>query len=307
MLNNPDYRDLLRCRSQTTSENDNGFSDNFDAQLYKDLQLQGLFHGDYDIALGLFIDGFDVGGNKFTIVHGIVFNFPPTVRYQWHNVFQCAIIPGEPKSKALWSFLDPILNDNKCTSDRGVRINCLGFETVFKVHLLLFSGDIPAVSAVSGHAGHMSGNGCRICLQASFVGDDVSGRYYMAPPDQVVYRRREDFIHGDEFHGLTGVQSMAMMQMFLGPEFFGLDEMHLLGQGLAQFMYRFFNGDFIRRLTDDDDDSGQDNCELMISFELFQQVLDDMHSSISTIPTTFDGSVKKPSTRWTTRAVDYLD
>ncbi|GAB5591762.1 hypothetical protein Unana1_06662 [Umbelopsis nana] len=110
MLNNPDYRDLLRCRSQTTSENDNGFSDNFDGQLYKDLQLQGLFHGDYDIALGLFIDDFDVGGNKFTIVHGIVFNLPPTARYQWHNVSNVPLYlvnlkpRREPEYEQKWFF-----------------------------------------------------------------------------------------------------------------------------------------------------------------------------------------------------------
>ena len=81
----------------------------------------------------------------------------------------------------------------------GVIVNTDNYFLKFKLYLLTFSGNIPAVSTVSGHQGHNSRHGCRICLAESFVGSDVKGRYYKPINAQslIKYITYDEFKYGN--------------------------------------------------------------------------------------------------------------
>ena len=83
MLADTNTNQLLKYRSER--ENIPGeFSDIFDGQNYKDLLQKGFFSNPNDIAIGIFTDGFvnaKKGKASYTIVHVVVFNFDPSLRY----------------------------------------------------------------------------------------------------------------------------------------------------------------------------------------------------------------------------------
>lgn len=73
------------------------------------------FKGPGDIALPLYADEFNLTRRgrpwKMTLVHVIIFNLPPELRYETRNTFQLRLTPGAQSVDHLWSFLEPILDD----------------------------------------------------------------------------------------------------------------------------------------------------------------------------------------------------
>lgn len=86
MLANSKTKQLLQYRARREVV-PGVVGDVFDGECYKDLVSKGLFSNPDDIAVGLFTDGFvnqHKGKSSYTIVHVIIFNFDPSIRYLWH-------------------------------------------------------------------------------------------------------------------------------------------------------------------------------------------------------------------------------
>lgn len=83
LLSNDRMRELLSCRVNFCHQH-GVYNDIFAGRAYRKLQSNGLFDGVYDIAIALFVDGFqpfDSSQVSMTIVHAVIFNFPPSKRY----------------------------------------------------------------------------------------------------------------------------------------------------------------------------------------------------------------------------------
>lgn len=76
-------------------------------------------------------------------------------------MLQIAMIPKKPKN--LFSFLSPLFNELKVLESAGITVECEGGNFDCKVHVVLASGDIPAVAELMHHSGHNSLYGCRLC------------------------------------------------------------------------------------------------------------------------------------------------
>ncbi len=104
----------LRYRSQR-EECDDGYSDIFDGDLYKELIGEGFFSDERDIALIGSTDGYQIFRQKTDscwIVMFINANLSPDIRVKKENLLISAIIPG-PEPKDFNSFLRPIINELK--------------------------------------------------------------------------------------------------------------------------------------------------------------------------------------------------
>jgi hypothetical protein len=77
---------------------------------------------------------------------------------------QLAILPGPKKPVDLDSFLLPIVNELQDLADHGLIVKKNREEICrAKVHLMMCSGDIPAVADMAHVGTHTSRFGCRIC------------------------------------------------------------------------------------------------------------------------------------------------
>ncbi|KAG2192986.1 hypothetical protein INT47_010368 [Mucor saturninus] len=119
LLSHEETRQKLRYRHDR-QENPGIISDYFDGEDYKALKAANLFQSPEDIALVLFVDGFvnqKKSKQEMTIVHVLILNFDPSIRYTDQYMFQLAIIPGKPKD--LDSFFLPIVDEIKSLGEHG--------------------------------------------------------------------------------------------------------------------------------------------------------------------------------------------
>jgi hypothetical protein len=114
------YADLersfkLRYRSQR-EECDDGYSDTFDGDLYKELIEEGFFTDKRDIALIGSTDGYQIFRQKTDDCWVVMFinaNLSPDIRVKKENLLISAIIPGPNQPKDFNSFLRPIIDELK--------------------------------------------------------------------------------------------------------------------------------------------------------------------------------------------------
>lgn len=101
------------------------------------------------------------------------------------------------------SFLKPIADEINDLSSKGMVVKKNG-ETAYesKVYLLGATGDIPGITDLMNHAGHMSYRGCRLC---DIDGERVDGA--MCFPETGRLLTMQDLVTGDEvrFHQKTGI------------------------------------------------------------------------------------------------------
>lgn len=86
MLADDQTRELLGYRANRQVQ-PGTITDVFDGKNYTDLLSKGYFRNSHDIAVGLFTDGFvnqHKGKSSYTIVHVIIYNFDPSIRYFTH-------------------------------------------------------------------------------------------------------------------------------------------------------------------------------------------------------------------------------
>jgi hypothetical protein len=82
MIAHDETREQLLYRARYVSDGET-YRDVFDGDAYKALVRQGLFQGELDMALVLFVDGFNpFSGSQhtMTIVHIVVLNLDPSMR-----------------------------------------------------------------------------------------------------------------------------------------------------------------------------------------------------------------------------------
>lgn len=188
-LNHPLTRQQMQYRhTRNASPNGAPMTDIFDGNLYKSLVNQQYFGNPDDVAIGLFIDGFTPFKNspfKATLVNMVIYNIHPNDRYgksiiQWyihisnvllllyyryktHNLHQIIITHGAKKAINIHTFLYPLYNELQRLSTHGIQVT-VGNEIISaRIHLLTFTGDIPAVSDLVNHRGHTHHHGCRMC------------------------------------------------------------------------------------------------------------------------------------------------
>jgi hypothetical protein len=73
------------------------------------------------------------------------------------------IIPSAKKPAKLHSFLLPIIDELNDISRNGIKVTVGDDIIESKIHVLNFSGDIPAISDLIRHRGHTFIRGCRMC------------------------------------------------------------------------------------------------------------------------------------------------
>lgn len=101
-------------------------------------------------------------------------------RYTDEHLIQLAIIPGPNKPKDLDSFLLPVVDELKDLERDGIVIRDGSTEICrAKVHLIICSGDIPAVADMAHFGSHTSIFGCRICeVQGIPPKNRSNGKYF---------------------------------------------------------------------------------------------------------------------------------
>ena len=117
--NDPTRSQLLRYRHEyITNENYNNFNigDVFDGNLYKELEMEGFFQNERDIALIGSTDGYQIFRQKTDDCWVIMFinaNLPPSERVKKENLLISTIIPGPKQPKNFNSFLQPVFDELK--------------------------------------------------------------------------------------------------------------------------------------------------------------------------------------------------
>ena len=141
------YADLersfkLRYRSQR-EECDDGYSDIFDGDLYKELVEEGFFTDERDIALIGSTDGYQIFRQKTDDCWVVMFinaNLSPDIRVKKENLLISAIIPGPNQPKDFNSFLRPIIDELKLLQGKFnnsiiylIEFNKLTYNIYFKL------------------------------------------------------------------------------------------------------------------------------------------------------------------------------
>ncbi|SAL99731.1 hypothetical protein [Absidia glauca] len=217
-------------------------TDIFDGAVYKDMVNKGYFTSRYDVAVGLSVDGFspfNAGTFQCNLVNMIIYNIDPLERKKKHNLHQLLITHGTTKPKALDSYLSPIIRELDHLSRVGIRVTTADGQLILaKVHVLTFTGDIPAVAQLCNHSGHQSRYGCRLCHVKGVNGPNNHGMYFLGRATMNDPRLLDEYKYGSQF-GMKP-SAVAHLNTFSGGHFFGMDEMHMIGYGLGKMLMKMF-------------------------------------------------------------------
>ena len=286
MVANPRLAKEMRYRSQY--EDTGIMQDVFDGERYKSL-LKTLitvagkklpfyhFSDPRDIALGLAADGVCVFKKRSkTCCPLLLFNYnlPPETRFHKDNVIPAGIIPGPNKPLDMDSFLHPLVQELV-----QLEISTTAFDGLSKVvfllraHLLVVSGDIPAVAVLMRMKGH---NGFLPCCMCKMVGVMVppSHTYYVPlhrqnasgsslglyDPSNLPMRTHDGFMkEANEVQfaamstleqnlatkfGIKGIPLLSSLGSLSFPASFPYDFMHLIWENLIPNLVLFWTGHF---------------------------------------------------------------
>ncbi|OAD74580.1 hypothetical protein PHYBLDRAFT_167984 [Phycomyces blakesleeanus NRRL 1555(-)] len=192
--------------------------------------------GQDDILVSMFVDQFNSFKNakmSSSVIHVINLNINPKEKYKAGNMMQLAIIPGPNHPKDIVSFLEPVLDDL-----RNLRANGLQFQTdsglvIAMVHLVMATGDTPAVSDLMNLAHHNAHHGCRACI--SYGARDSSMPCIVERDGPLLLRTEESLYQSiGGMYGIKGPNVFKDLPTMTSTAFFRLDEMHLLGHSIDQ-------------------------------------------------------------------------
>ncbi|OAD68476.1 hypothetical protein PHYBLDRAFT_150647 [Phycomyces blakesleeanus NRRL 1555(-)] len=178
---------------------DGSKSDIFDGHAYQ--TKKHIFTNENEIAILLSFNGFAFHNisDSITILYATILNLLPM----------------------------PTLLELKVLQEKGMIVKIQTATNRAKVHVLIVTGNIPAVAKLACHAGHMSKNGCRICnVVAQTPG---RGQYFRFLPGTNIctLERFQNFDNTSlSCKGLTGQSAFVSLASFTGPLFFALDKMH---------------------------------------------------------------------------------
>ncbi|SAL97130.1 hypothetical protein, partial, partial [Absidia glauca] len=317
LLYNKGTRQDLRYRSDYETTGD--YDDIFGGSYYQGLK-EDHFTNQYDIAIGLYTDGFtpsSKSSSSLTMVHLVIYNYhPASARYSFYytcvfyrvrteRMLQVCVMPGpkSPKGAGFWSFLRPLMDELAVLATAGMVVTCDDGTTVrSKVHLLVATGDMPAAATLSGHSGHMSTYGCPICPAKGVSGWNGRGKFIMPTERnlELAWWPSEVFLGNGAMHRAINPTPISDRPTFQGPALFALDEMHLFGHGLSSQLVSLMEGG--KR-----DKKDYSKSSLFIGSKETARLFGLMEASRANIPVSFDGAFKKPFGKHTTRAVDWID
>ena len=135
-------------------------------------RMKCLFEGTDDnecaIALQFTLDGVQMHKLGFNNVWPLIclnLNLPPSERFQEDNVLPLAITPGLKEPVNLDSFISPMVDEVLHLSQNGVQCyNAYANETFnLKVHIVICTGDTPAVAKLISMKKSTAKYCCRIC------------------------------------------------------------------------------------------------------------------------------------------------
>ena len=159
------YRESVHPRPQGQ------IRDFYDTEAYR--RLCRIHGGEENVKNDIFIsvstDGFQAFKRKAYEVWpliGIIFNLLPNLRFVVKNVLPLAFVPGPHEPTNLQSFLKPLIRElEDLNRNGGLPLEFHdGTARRVRVHLLWFTGDLPAVKKCSGVKGHNGKRPCRFCL-----------------------------------------------------------------------------------------------------------------------------------------------
>ena len=260
MVKDDGTRDLLKYGQQYSASDDGVMYDMFDSPLMKKIKKTHLFDGDINLSLILFTDDFQPfkrSSHSMMLVHGIVLDLSPEVRYEQKNMLQICTTPG-PRTIDVSSFLEPVLQDLKAMAKDGFLVQIGNAKLRVKAHLMLVGGDMPAVAKMTGLVGHTGYYGCRFCYingTTSVMRDyhiltlhigEHNGSTVTFPPEDVASDIRLPDMY-KSLHPSVGqryASPFSMLPSFHGYTFFPMDIMHLLGHGIAHQVWNIMRGSY---------------------------------------------------------------
>ncbi|EPB91092.1 hypothetical protein HMPREF1544_01972 [Mucor circinelloides 1006PhL] len=167
LLSNDSTRELLLYRSKYQCHSEKGkYQDYFDGSAYQDCLNKGLFKNPDDQAVALFVDGFvnsKRGAKKYTMIHLVLLNHSPGIRYKQSHHVQLGIVASNGKV-AIDSYLQPILSELHYLEQHGMKIvKRDGTSLSAKCYMVFLGGDIPGLKAISKAPSHQSYTPCKDC------------------------------------------------------------------------------------------------------------------------------------------------
>ncbi|KAI8969555.1 hypothetical protein BDB01DRAFT_732242 [Pilobolus umbonatus] len=227
-------------------------------------------------------------------------------------MFQLAIIPG--KIVDLDSYMLPIVDEIKSLGKHGLVVKRYDGEVITsKVHLVMATGDIPQITKFIHHQGHRAVHGCRICSVKGEGSLRNPGSKYYADSDAPL-RPSSDFTDGNAATQILGPSIFSLLPTFNGSSFFGLDEMHLLGQGMGRFLVELIvevnksprNSHILHGVKDGA--SNMDGYTFKVDHQKLAAAGKMIEESRRKIPVSFQGSWDNLISRTSgARAIDFLD
>ncbi|OAD67114.1 hypothetical protein PHYBLDRAFT_67249 [Phycomyces blakesleeanus NRRL 1555(-)] len=198
-------------------------SDVFDSGAVRRL-CEGSIVGQNDILVTMFVDQFNFFDDTkmlATIIHVVNLNIDPKESYR--------------------SFLEPIIKDFCILATSGIQIQTVTRQINVKIHLVMATGDNPAMSDLMNLAHHNSFFGCQACFSKG-----VSKHHTMCffGNELPVCMGTVESLHQFEgnSYSVNGPNVFRDLPTLTSPTFFGLDEMHLLGHGIGKQLYKAFGG-----------------------------------------------------------------
>ncbi|OAD66384.1 C2H2-type zinc finger transcription factor [Phycomyces blakesleeanus NRRL 1555(-)] len=259
-LANENTRADMHYRHNHESSSDGSKTDVFDGQVYH--QAKHLFSGKDDIAISLPVDGFtphNVPGSV-TILYATILNLNPMVWYERSRMLQIAMIP-----------------ELLVLESEGMVVKTPNKTIRAKIHVLMVTGDIPALEKLACHSGHMSKDDCCIC---HVVGQCPKHEQYFRTLLSTNIRMLESFQNFSQASassrkGLNGQSPLVTLKIFSRPLFFALDEMHGLCHGISKQVWGLVSGTY-----------GTDHC-FALSSGVQKEIGTAMYKTRNTISTSF--------------------
>lgn len=288
---NASTKELLQYRAQFDSEEtyqSDNIRDVFDGSIYRSLlgrevEVDGrklgvkYFSDAQDIALSMSTDGFSPFDHSSSTTWPIILfnlNLPPEVRVHVEEVLCVGLAPGPRKLKDFDSFLFPLVEELAKLSV-GVRTwdaEAAEFFTL-RAHLILASGDTPAVSMLMNMKGANGYCPCRMCTATSVSDPATSSTTLYLPlspshmhPGKIDYdplslplRSHDSFISQSRLVatapsrvqrerlarecGIKGESIFYKLPTIEFPLSFPTDFMHLIFENVLQTLVSLFGGD----------------------------------------------------------------
>lgn len=218
--------------------------------------LKHLFGDQRTLALTLSTDGVQNVRQKSSSVWPIlltVLNYPPELRAR--NMMIVGLIPGPREPAVFSSFFDSLLVDLRRLAE-GVQAydGHRQEHFVLQAHLMVVTGDMPAISKMMAMKGSNGVSPCRFCSIHGQYSPSSRHWYYPRAGQTLQYRqnlRREILMvaaANDErirkLHGISGLSFLMSVKSLNFPYSFGLDIMHLYSN-VAKAMWNTWTGELL--------------------------------------------------------------